>query len=127
MWEDSSLRKPHFSAISGSVILIRDLITGYVILCGAGRHWGDSSVNIPTCQLVQGSEGLSRDFIQLQRDDRGTKELSRSILTYITYRLSTISSQGWGHLLGRQFHNLLGGSPYTLPYLCSGIDVILTS
>ena len=87
MWEDSSLRKPHFSAISGSMILMRDLITGYVILCGAGRHWRDSSVNIPTCQLVQGSEGLSRDLIHLRRDDRGTKELSR-IYSKIYYILA---------------------------------------
>ena len=77
MWEDSSLRKPHFSAISGSVILMRGLLAGYVILCGTGRHWRYSTVSIPTFQLVQGSEGLSRDFIQLQRDDIGAEELSR--------------------------------------------------
>jgi hypothetical protein len=41
------------------------------------RH---SSVNIPTYQLVQGSEGLSRDLLQLQRDDRGAEELSRHSL-----------------------------------------------
>ena len=117
MWENSSLRKPHFSAISGTVILMRGLIAGYVILCGTGRHWRYSSVNIPTFQLVQGSEGLSRDLIHLQRDDRRTKELSRSILKYNIYRLNTLSSQGWGHLLGRQIDSLLGGSPYTLPYL----------
>ena len=45
MWEDSFLRKPHFSAISGLVILMRDLIAGYVIFCGTGKHWKDSSVN----------------------------------------------------------------------------------
>ena len=90
MWEDSSLRKPHFSAISGSVILMRSLIAVYVILCGTGRHWRYSSVNIPTFQLVQGSEGLSRDFIQLQKDDRRTEELSRIYskkMLYIGYLL----------------------------------------
>jgi multisubunit Na+/H+ antiporter MnhC subunit len=41
-----------------SVILIRDLKTTYVILCGTGKQDRDSSVNIPTFQLIQGTEGL---------------------------------------------------------------------
>ena len=45
VWEDSSLRKPHFSAISGSVILMRYLLPGYVILCGTGRHWRDTRLS----------------------------------------------------------------------------------
>jgi hypothetical protein len=86
MWEDSSLRKPHLLPVQESVILVRELpLPEYVTLCGTGRHWRDSSVNMPTCQLVQGSEGLSIDLIQLQREDRGTKELSRiySTIYYI--------------------------------------------
>ena len=77
MCEDSSFRKPHFLPVQESVILIRDLITRYIILCGTGKQSRDSSVNIPTCQIVQGSEGLSRNLIQLQRDDRVAEELSR--------------------------------------------------
>jgi hypothetical protein len=41
-----------------SVILIRDLKTTYVILCGTGKRDRDSSVNIPTFQPIQGTEGL---------------------------------------------------------------------
>ena len=59
----------------------------------------DSSVNIPTYQLVQGSEGLSTDLIQLQRNDRGTKKLSGPILEYIIYWSSALSVQEWGHQL----------------------------
>ena len=66
MWEYSSLRKPHFLPVQESVILIRYLTAGYVILCvyvilcGKGRQWrDDTSVNIPICQLVQGTESLS--------------------------------------------------------------------
>jgi hypothetical protein len=85
MWKDSSFENPHFLPVQESVILVRELLPEYVILCGTGRHLRDSSVNMPTCQLVQGSEGLSIDLIQLQRDDRGTKELSRiySTIYYI--------------------------------------------
>jgi hypothetical protein len=97
MWEESSFRKPHILPIQESVILIRDLPPGYVILCGTSRHWRDSSVNNPTFQLVQGSEGLSRDLIQLQRDDRGTKELSRPTPEYIIYWSSAISTQWQGY------------------------------
>jgi hypothetical protein len=65
----SSFRKPHFLPVQKSVILIRDLMAGYVILCGTSRQWR------LVCNLLQ----------------------------------------------------LLSGSPYTLPYIGSGRDVILTS
>jgi hypothetical protein len=74
MWENSSLKKPHFSVISGSVILMRDLLAGYVILCGAGRHWRDSSVKH---SHLQGSESLSSDLLHLLRDDIGAEDLSK--------------------------------------------------
>ena len=60
----------HFLPVQESVIFIRDLIAKYVILCSTGKQSRDSYAN-------QGSEGF---LIQLQRDDRGTKELSRPIL-----------------------------------------------
>ena len=58
----------HLLPVQESVIFIRDLIAKYVILCGTGKQSRDSYVN-------QGSEGLSRNLTQLQRDDRGAKDL----------------------------------------------------
>ena len=58
----------HFLPVQESVIFIRDLIAKYVILCGTGKQSRNSYVN-------QGSEGLSRNLTQLQRDDRGAKDL----------------------------------------------------
>ena len=72
------MSKPHFLPVQESVILMWDLIAGYVILCGTGKHWRDSSVNISTFQR---SEGLSRDILQLQ------SELSR-IYSKLYYILS---------------------------------------
>ena len=65
----------HFLPVQESVIFIRDLIAGHVILCGICTQGRDSSVNIPTFQLVQGSAGSTRNLIQLQRDGIGAKEL----------------------------------------------------
>jgi hypothetical protein len=58
------------------VLLIRDLIAMHVILCGTAKQSRYSSVNILTCEPVQGSEVLSRNLIKLLRDDRGARELS---------------------------------------------------
>jgi hypothetical protein len=126
MWEDSSFRKPHFLSVQESVILIRGLITGYVILCGAGRHWRESSVNIPTCQLVQGSEGLSRDLIQLQKDDRGTKELSRSVLNIYILAIDSILP-GMGTLSGEALLQFTRWFTLYLTLFMESRDVILTS
>jgi hypothetical protein len=80
-------------------------------------------------QLVQGSEGLSIDLIQLQRDDRGAKELSRPILEYIMYWSSAITTQEWGQLLGKQLLQFTRWITLylTLPYIWGGRDILLTS
>ena len=38
MWDNLSSREPHFIPVQESVILIRDLIARYVILCGTYRQ-----------------------------------------------------------------------------------------
>jgi hypothetical protein len=79
--------------------------------------------NIPTFQQFKDRKVCQETYYSYKGTTEGQKSYLESILKYIIDRLSTLSSQGWGHLLGRHYYNLLGGSPYTLPYLWSGRDV----
>ena len=91
---------------------------------------GDTRLSeISLRQLVQGFHEISK---KLDVSDIGTAEgrkgYLQSILIYFIYCLSTLSIQEGEHLLGIYTISINSAvMPYTLPYLWSGREVILTS
>ena len=85
---------------------------------------GRQSGEILVCQIphffnqFRDSLRFPRNLIQLQRDDIGTKELSRSIRKYIIYSLSTLS--GMGTPMG-EGNIAIYSVVHLIPYLIYGV------